>query len=318
MEPSQSGTIADGTFWLPRQLSTLAPEIDFGWDVAYWISVFFFILVIVPLAYFVWRYRRRSEDEQPEETGHNTALEITWSVIPLAIVMACFLVGFRGFMAASVVPGNAYEIKVAGAKWFWTFTYPNGVVVPGELRVPKGQPVKMLMSSRDVIHSFFVPEFRVKQDVVPGLYTTVWFEATETGETVMLCAEYCGKDHSNMLAKVIVMEPSEFETWLNSQAKPEEASSDYGQKLFTQYGCNACHSVDGARGIGPSIKGLYGRDESLADGSTVKADENYLKESILNPAAKIVAGYAPTMPAFQGQLDDVQVDSLIEYIKTLK
>lgn len=320
MEPQQATqhAIEAGTFWLPRQGSTLAPIIDQGWDLAYWVSVVFFVLVIVPLALFVWKYRRKSPTEVGAPPGHNTALEIAWSVIPLALVMACFIVGFKGFMAASVAPADSYEIQVTAQKWAWSFTYPNGRVSPGELRVPAGKPIRMVMSSKDVIHSFFIPVFRVKQDVIPGSYSSVWFEATEPMETTLECAEYCGTDHSAMLAKVVVMPEDKFNDWLKLDESAGMAPAEYGQKLFVKYTCVACHSVNGVRIVGPTFKGAFGRSEAFTDGSKGVVDENYVRESILNPAAKIVAGYPPVMPPFKGQLDDKQIEAIIAYMKTLK
>lgn len=309
--------IDQGTFWLPKQGSTLAPIIDQGWDLAFWVSIVFFVLVVVPMALFVVKYRRKDDKEVGSEPGHSTALEIGWSVVPLAIVMACFLVGFRGFMAASVAPADAYEIKAEAQKWSWTFRYP-GKDSPGELVVPAGRPVRMVMSSKDVLHSFYIPTFRVKQDVVPGSYSSVWFEAVEPGETTLECTEYCGKDHSQMLAKVIVKSPEEFDQWLSANEFAGLTPAEAGQQLYTKYGCVACHSLDGNKGTGPTFKGVWGRDEQLADGSKVKVDENYVRESILNPKAKLVAGYGEVMPVFKGVIKDEQIDAIIEFLKAQK
>jgi len=316
-----AGHIQQGTFWLPHQGSTLAPEIDSGWDLAYWVSVVFFFLVVIPLFVLVVRYRRKNENEIGAPTGHNTTIEILWSVAPLAIVMACFLVGFRGFIHASIPPKGAYEINVTGQKWMWTFQYPNGVSSPGELRVPRGQPVRLIMSAKDVIHSFFVPEFRVKQDVVPGTYTSVWFEATEDREFTAECAEYCGKDHSAMFAKIVVMEPADFTKWLDEQNQGGAGDPvALGKELFTKLACSGCHSLTDKPipGAGPAFKGLFGRKETMSDGKEVVVDEAYIRESILVPTAKIVKGYAPIMPSFKGQLKDFQIDALIAYLKTIK
>jgi cytochrome c oxidase subunit 2 len=185
------------------------------------------------------------------------------------------------------------------------------------LRVPAGQPVKLIMNSVDVLHSFYVPDFRVKKDVVPGRYSVVWFEAPEAGEHTIFCTEYCGDRHGYMYSKTIVMPPDEFEDWLQAEADATPVGTASGDKLFAMKGCAGCHSIDGSRLVGPSLKGLYGRDENLEGGMTVKADDNYIRESILVPAAKIVAGYPPTMPSFQGQLTDEEVSNLIDYIKTL-
>jgi cytochrome c oxidase subunit 2 len=321
------GHIKEGTFWLPHQASTIAGEIDSGWDLAYWVSVVFFFAIIIPMAYFVWRYRRTAANQVGAATGHNTTLEIVWSIFPLAIVMACFLVGFRGFLHASVPPQNSYEINVTGQKWLWTFFYPNGVVSPGELHVKKGVPTRLVMSSKDVIHSFYIPEFRVKQDVVPGLYSSVWFEPTETGDFTVECAEYCGGNattgHSTMLAHVVVMEPDEFDKWLDDEAKangPGKDPAEAGKKLFVKNACSTCHSLNATPlpGGGPAFLGVFGRSETMSDGQVIKVDENYIRESILYPQAKIVKGFGPIMPSFKGQLKDWEIDALIAYLKTIK
>lgn len=311
----QLGHINVDSFWLPKQSSTSAHHVDVGWDLALWVTYIFLAIVTVAMLYFVWKYRHRKDNTTGAPTGHNTALEIVWSVIPLAVLMACFIVGFRGYLELSVAPKDAYEIQVTAKKWSWTFTYPNGKISPGELHVPAGRPVRMVMSSVDVIHSFFVPEFRVKQDVIPGMYTSVWFEATEPGEKVLFCTEFCGKDHSNMLANVIVHSEQDFEKWLS--AGDNRPPAERGQSLFTQFGCTACHSVNGNPGAGPTLQGVFGHDVKLAGGSTVVADENYIRESILVPAAKVVEGFPPIMPAYQGQMSEDQVNDLIAYIKTL-
>ena len=311
-----------GSFWLPKQGSTLAPEIDRGWDLAMYVGVIFFILVMVPLALFIWKYRRRHENEVGKPTGHSTALEIGWTVVPLAVVMGCFLVGFRGFMRASIPPAGAYEIDVTAHKWAWHFSYPTGKASDGGdngegLRVPAGVPIKMVMSSQDVIHSFFIPEFRVKQDVVPGSYTSVWFQADKPLTTVLECSQYCGRDHSRMLAHVVVMPKDKFDQWV-SQVKAKGTPVQIGEGLYKSKGCSACHSTTGARIVGPTFKGVWGRHEALSDGRTITVDANYVRKSILDPQADIVATYPPVMPSFKGQLTDDQINDIIAFLKTLK
>jgi cytochrome c oxidase subunit 2 len=325
-DPTFHPSIPHDGFWLPHAASTIAPEIDAGWDLSYWLSVIFFFLIVIPAVVFVVKYRRTSDKHVGAPTGHNTALEIVWSVIPLAIVMACFLVGFRGYLHASVPPSDAYDINVTGQKWLWTFLYPNGVTSPGELRVPLGRPTRLVMSSKDVIHSLYIPAFRVKQDVVPGSYSSLWFEPTEAGEFTIECAEYCGgvgeSGHSTMLARVVVMQPDDFNKWLDSEAKAGAGADpvELGKKLFTKMTCNTCHSLTETLipGGGPSFKGVWGRHETMSDGSSVTVDENYVRESILFPQAKIVKGFGPIMPSFKGQLKDYEIDGLIAYLKTLK
>jgi cytochrome c oxidase subunit 2 len=216
------------------------------------------------------------------------------------------------------------NLRVIGQKWNWTVQYPEeDISVSGqgvEIGIPLGQPVQLVMSSQDVLHSFFVPNFRVKQDVVPGRYTTLWFEATEVGEFPVFCAEYCGDAHSNMMAKIKVMPVEEYKAWVekikgaNSKLSPKEL----GQKLYTSKACNACHTVDGSPKIAPSFKGIYGKMEALEGGGSVKVDDNYIRESILEPHAKLAKGFPPVMPTFKGQLSEIEINGLIEFIKSLK
>jgi cytochrome c oxidase subunit II len=306
--------------WLPRAGSTLAKDIDFGWDMAMYVSVVIFFTVIIPMVYFMFKYKRKSDTEKTSELDHSLKLEIGWSVVPTIIVIWLFFVGLKGYVNASVAPRGAYEIQVTAQKWSWTFMYPNGVI-SSDLVVPVDRDVKLIMSATDVLHSLYVPEFRVKQDVVPGNYTTAWFRATIIGDTLLECAQYCGKDHSNMLRHVTVMSETDFNAWLDQADKgPGGPPEEWGAKLYVERGCNACHSTDGTpkAGGGPSFKGLFGKTETMVDNSTVTVDENYLKESILQSNAKVVKGYPAVMPVFQGQLKDKHVDALIAYIKSLK
>jgi cytochrome c oxidase subunit 2 len=312
--------------WLPKQNSTLAESVDFAWDVAMFVSVAFFMLLMGMMVYFAIQYRRRSEFDVTSDRDHNTALEWTWTIVPLAIVIALFFVGFKGFLYASVPPAESYEIHVTAQKWSWTFTYPNGVVT-NELTVPAGRPVKMIMSSTDVLHSFYVPEFRAKRDVVPGMYTTLWFEAKEPAESTLFCTEYCGgggegqqgSGHSAMWTRVHVVSEPDFDKWILSQEDdPNAPPAEKGAKLYVTRGCNGCHSLDGSRGNGPTFKGVFGTSEKMADGEQIQVDENYLKESILLSQKRIVAGYGAIMPAFEGQLSDKEVTYLIEFIKSVK
>ena len=318
-----AGVDSEAGFWLPRQGSTTAGSVDFLFHAITGISIFFFVLITVVLFYFIWKYRHRPGVEPQPSPEHNRLLEITWTVIPMLIVVWIFWKGFTGFLDLATPPSNAYEVQVLGQKWKWLFTYPNGVV-DDNLHVPPGESVRLVMTSQDVIHSFYVPEFRIKRDVLPGRYEKAWFEATAPGEYQLYCAEFCGTSHSDMLAKVIV-HPSrpDFDRWLSDAGNfiaklPPDKLWEGGQKLYTQRGCKQCHSVDGTSGIGPTFKGLWGHEAKLRDGSSVEVDENYLRESIVNPQAKIVAGYEPVMPTFQGRLKDREITAIIEYIKTLE
>jgi len=308
-----------GSFWMPPQASTFAPDVDGLFYFIFWVSAFFFVLILSLMIVFVVRYRRRAGVDPQPSPSHNTALEITWTAIPVVVVVAIFSVGFRSFMRMAVAPGNVYEIQVAGQRWKWLFTYPNGYV-DENLHVPANRPVRLVLRSEDVIHSLFIPAFRLKKDVVPGRDNKAWFQATRPGEYPLSCAEYCGTGHSDMRAKVVVHEPGQFEKWLESASNFLErmSPSEAGQLLYLKRGCSQCHSVDGSGGTGPSFKGLFGRQQPLAGGSWVTVEESYIRESILDPQAKVAVGFQPVMPTYQGRLKDQEITALIEYIKTLK
>lgn len=308
---------------LPPAKSTLAEQTDTLFWFVHLSSLALTIGLIAVIAYFVYKYRRKSEDEVTPLITHNNTLEVTWSVIPLIMVLIVFGWGYQVFMNQTVVPDDAYEISVTGQKWIWQFQYENGARSTNELHVPADRPVKLIMSSNDVIHSFFVPDYRLKQDVVPGQYTEMWFNVPEPGESIIYCTEYCGDGHSDMLGNVIVHEQENFEDWLaensGGSSKPEDlAPAEWGEQLAQEYACTTCHSTDGSQMTGPTWQGTFGSEEPLADGSSVTVDENYLRESILEPSAKIVEGYPDVMNTYQGQLNDDQINAIIEYIKTLK
>jgi len=306
-------------FWLPAQSSTIADKVDFVWDVTLWVSVFFFVLITVLMGVFVWKYRGRRGQGTTATHDHNTPLELTWTIIPTLIVVVIFWLGFETYLNMATPPQNAMTIQVTGQKWKWLFTYPNGWV-DESLHVPADTDVALVMTSEDVIHSFYVPSFRVKKDVVPGRYSRLWFNAREPGEYQAFCTEYCGTDHSAMLAKVVVHEPGGYEKWLADASNlfDKYTLPQIGEIYYTKYGCKSCHSLDGTRVIGPSFQGIWGSEHALADGSRVVVDENYIRESILEPQAKVVAGYDPVMPTFKGRFKDEDVTAMIEYIKTLK
>jgi cytochrome c oxidase subunit 2 len=306
----------DGSFWMPPQVSTVAHSVDWLFNFILAISVFFFVLIVVLMVVFVLKYRRREGEEAAPSPSHNLPLEITWTAIPVVIVIVIFFFGFKGFLDMATPPANAYEILVEGQKWNWNFTYPNGYV-DANLHVPVDRPVQLVMSSADVIHSLYVPAFRIKMDLVPGRYSKAWFEATEPGEYDLFCAEYCGTSHSDMLARVVVHPPGEFEPWLEKASNFLETMSpvDAGRKLFQVRGCMQCHSMDGSPKTGPTLLGVFGRVESMADGSTITVDENYIRQSILEPNAQVVAGFEPVMPTYQGRLNDAEIMAIIEYLK---
>ncbi len=311
-----------GTLFLPPGRSTIAGDVDALFNFILYAGLIIFAVVAVGIIAFVIRYRRRPGEEEGITSGvaHNIKLELIWSIIPTVLVIIVFFWGFRVFMKMQVAPADAYEIKVTGQKWFWSFDYPEGISTVNELVVPVDKPVKLLMSSQDVIHSFYVPDFRIKMDVLPNRYTVTWFEAPETGEHNLFCAEYCGTSHSEMVGRVKVVPERVFNEWLDSGAGEGEGISmeEYGEQLYTAKACNTCHRIDSRAHTGPALNDLFGTQQDLADGSTVTADENYIRESILNPQAKIVAGYQPVMPTFQGLLKNRQIDALIAYIKKLK
>ncbi len=307
-----------GSFWMPPPGSTSAAGVDKLFYFIFWLSVFFFVLIVSLMVFFIVRYRHR-EGRGPEKSPtHHTALEITWSVIPLILVLFIFYFGFKGYVDLYTPPENAYEIQVVGQKWQWFFNYPNGVVNEN-LHVPVDTPVRLVITSEDVIHSLYIPAFRLKMDAVPGRYSKVWFNAKEPGEYDLFCAEYCGTGHSDMMAKVVVHDVGEFEKWMADAADifKDRSLAEVGEYLYKSRGCAQCHTVDGSANVGPSFLNAYGREERFKDGSTYTVDENYVRESILNPGAKIVAGYQNVMPTYQGKLKEREITAIIEYLKSI-
>lgn len=306
-------------FMLPEAKSPTADSTDALFHFINEVSLVLLLGITIAIIYFAVKYRRRSKDDKTPVITHNNTLEVTWSVIPLLLTFVIFWWGYTGWLNLRAVPDDAYEVKVTGFKWAWNFEYENGAVSPNELHVPAGRPIKLVMISRDILHSFYVPEYRVKHDVIPNRYTYVWFEAEEPGESQVYCTEYCGTSHSQMLAKVIVHEPEEFNTWLATANIPGSGTPvEQGKALVETNACQSCHSLDGSDLIGPSFKGIWGREGLMSDGTTITVDENYIRESILDPGAKIVDGYQNQMASYQGLLDDDQIDAIIEYLKTLE
>jgi cytochrome c oxidase subunit II len=299
----------------PEQASTLAPRVDALYLFLIAVSAFFTGLIFVLLFYFVIRYRRRSEAEQPVPMIGSLRLELVWTFIPLALTMGMFVWGADLYFTTMRPPNDALEIYVVGKQWMWHFQHPEGPREINELHVPIGRPVKLIMTSQDVIHSLYVPAFRIKMDVVPGRYTTTWFEATKTGEYHLFCAEYCGTAHAGMGGRVHVMRPTQYEQWLGGSAEREPMAMA-GERLFEQLGCGSCHRAD-AGGRGPVLAGLFGKTVQLASGERVIADERYVRDSILNPQAQIVASYPPIMPPYAGQISEEGLLQIITYIKSL-
>lgn len=303
---------------LPEQASSIAADVDLIYNVVMWISIAASVAVLGTMLYFAFRYKRRGSNEHTPHIPGSHKVELVWTIIPAIVFLSIAAWGIVIYHDMDNPPDNAFAIHVTGKQWFWEFTYGNGKKAVNELRVPVGRPIVMQMASNDVLHSFFVPSFRVKKDIVPGYRTQLWFTATKTGEFNLFCAEYCGTNHSGMLGKVIVMGQSQFDEWYSQVEAGQKTPADLGADLFKSKGCFSCHSVDGSALVGPTLKGVVGRKSDLADGSSVTADDNYIRDSLMNPTAKVVKGFPPVMPTFQGQLSEDEVTQLIEYLKTLK
>ncbi|QDU80799.1 Cytochrome c oxidase subunit 2 precursor [Polystyrenella longa] len=350
MSPS---LFAHRSFWMPPQSSTAAEGIDWSFMFIYWLSVGFFALIVGLMALFVYKFKRKQGVEPPKSPSHNLKIEVAWTVLPLFIVFYLFYIGFEGFASNYVAPSNSYPITAHGKKWNWTFYYPNSYN-DGVLHVPLDTPVEVKMTSLDVIHSLFIPAFRVKKDVIPARYTSLWFKATELGEFNLFCAEYCGQQHSDMITKVIVHPPLEagkdvlvekerladsplpeyeipYEVWLATASdifrnveSGKETLADVGRTLYEKRGCAQCHSIDGTEGAssgkkGPSFKGNFGETFSLSKGGDqVVVDENYLLESMKDPSMKVRNGFENIMPVISSQFrEEREYHAIIEFIKSL-
>ena len=348
------GDVSDG-LWFPVEASTFASEVDSTFDMILWISIVFFVGIVIAMVYFPLKFRQKKGGKATSRIRHHNLLEISWSVLPSFLLVVMFVRGSWGYLDMREAPSGSVEVNVEAKKWNWTFDYGNGLISP-ELHMVVNQPTKMIMQSPDVIHSMFIPAFRIKRDVVPGRYNLVWFEPTQVTPKVdeatfkagmdkvdnelggmfdpdavgftrdgytffdLYCSEYCGTDHSMMQTVVVVHETQEeLNEWFDGlKVKPEGVSyEEYGARLYNERGCASCHSLDGTRKTGPSFAGTM-EPHALASGETIVADENYIRESILEPKAKIVAGYQPVMPSYKGQLTDDQIRGLVEFIKSQK
>jgi cytochrome c oxidase subunit 2 len=299
----------------PEQASTVAPRVDALYFVLIAVSVFFVTLISLAIIIFAFRYRRRSESDQPPEILSDLRLEVLWTVIPLAFTLSMFVWGAKLYFETYSPPPNALEIHVVAKQWMWKAQHPEGRSEIDELHVPVGRPIKLLLTSQDVIHDFFVPAFRVKTDVLPGRYMTVWFQASKVGVFRLFCAEYCGTQHSGMLGRILVLAPREYQNWLGG-GPSGVTRAEAGAKLFQSLGCVTCHA-ESKTSRGPSLAGLPGKQVRLQDGKTIIADETYIRESVINPQAKIVAGFQPIMPTFKGLITEEGISQIISYLKSI-
>lgn len=312
---------------MPAAASTYAGRVDAVYFFLIAVSAFFALLIAGLIVVFAIQYRRRSDDETPAPIEGSLALELTWSIIPFVIAMVIFFWGAQLFVSLKTSPKNAIDVFVVGRQWMWKVQHLEGRREINVMHVPVGRPIKVTLTSEDVIHDFFVPAFRIKEDAVPGRYTEEWFEATRVGTYHLFCSQYCGTQHSRMIGEIVVMEPADYQAWLSgsdaasagdaagaSAAVPVAAA---GEALFGRFGCGTCHRGESGA-LGPTLTGVFGSQVRLQSGDTITADESYVRESILNPQAKIVAGYPPVMPTFKGQVSEEELLQLITYIKTLR
>lgn len=348
------GDFTEGNWdWFPVDASTFAADNDWLFSWITYTCILFFVPIVGCLIWFSIKYTKAKGQKAESNVAHNTAVELTWSIVPSFFLIAMFILGAKSYLDQREVPDGANEIGVQALKWSWSMDYGNGVYHP-ELHILKDEPVKLSMRSSDVIHSLFVPAFRAKKDIVPGRYNYMWFKPTLASEKVsdeelaaalketkelgeewnfderqftpdgyrffdLYCTEYCGKDHSEMQTVVVVHETLEdLNAWVKKySSRGDEAPAEYGKLLYERRGCKSCHSVDGSKLVGPSFENLYGRMEEMVTGEKFKADENYIRESILYPKEKVVAGYQPVMPSYKGQLSDDDIYSITEWLKTL-
>lgn len=313
--------IAKAQSFMPSQGTEIAKQVDNLYGFLLITSLIACILVVGGMIYFVWKYKRRTPDDKTAYISHNTFLEFLWSFIPLVIFLFVFAWGWYIYHQERAMPKNALEINVLGKQWAWEVEYKNGYKAVNEVVVPIGQDVKLLLSSNDVIHSFYIPSFRIKQDAVPGRYTALWFNANKLGDFHIFCTEYCGTSHSGMIGKLRVVSREDFDKYLE-QGQDERSLplAKKGEKIFAVKACASCHSVDNPSvKVGPALFKKFGAEETVDEGAKVAVDENYIRESILEPNKHIVKGFPKgVMPTFQGQLNEGELNALVEYIKELK
>jgi cytochrome c oxidase subunit 2 len=297
----------------PQRASSTAGNVDALFIFLLIVSGLMTLLVFSALVYFAARYRHR-KGVLAEQIEGSTPLELTWTIIPLGVFMVIFAWGAVVYFKSRTPPRDATEVYVVAKQWMWKLEHAEGQREINELHVPVGRDVKLIMTSQDVIHSFFVPAFRMKQDVLPGRYTVAWFRATKAGTYHLFCTQYCGTQHSGMIGNIVVMEPAQYEAWMSGGSNGPLSAS--GEKIFAELGCATCHRTD-SQGRGPNLQGVFGKPVQLEDGRMITADENYVRESILDPGAKVVKGFKPVMPTFQGLVSEEQVNALVAYVKAL-
>jgi cytochrome c oxidase subunit 2 len=300
----------------PESASSLSGRVDAVYFFLLGLSAFFATLICALIVVFSFKYRRRPDNLLATPIEGSLPLELTWMIIPFGLTMVIFVWGAKIYFAEANPPGDVTDVYVVAKQWMWKIQHPQGQREINDLHVPVGQAIRLTMTSEDVIHSFFVPAFRVKQDVLPNRYTHMWFRATKTGVYHLFCAEYCGTKHSGMIGRVFVMEPQEYERWL-SGSTADEPLEETGRKLFESMRCDTCHK-EAPDARGPVLRGLFGRQVALEGGASVVADEAYVRESILRPLAKVTKGFQPVMPTYEGQLGEEQILQIIAYLKTLK
>lgn len=301
--------------FFPPEASTQAVQVDLLYFFLVAVSAFFAVLIAVLIIVFAVKFHRKSEDEVGVPIHGSLILELAWTIIPLGLTMVIFVWGAVVFFHGVRPPKDSIDVYVVGKQWMWKIEHMNGAREINELHVPIGQPVKLIMGSEDVIHSFSIPAFRVKEDVIPGRYNTLWFTATKPGRYHLFCTQYCGTRHSFMVGWVVAMEPADYQAWL-AGGESGTTMVNAGAKLFQDLSCGTCHT-DTSQSRGPALNGVYGSRVQLTNGQSVIADDAYIRESILQPQAKIVAGYAPIMPTFQGLISEDQLLQLITYVKSL-
>ena len=301
---------------IPEQASTMAPKVDQLYWFIIGVTAFFGILTSVVVVYFAVKYRTNDPLAVGAPITGSIPLELAWSVIPFLISVVIFVWASQVFFDLYRPPDQTLEIYATGKRWMWKFQHLDGKAEINELHVPMGRPVKVTFTSEDVLHSLYFPAFRTKADAVPGRYSSVWFDATKVGDSHIFCAEYCGTRHSGMIGTVHVMEPADYQAWL-SGGGGGGTLAQRGERLFSELACNTCHIGDGS-GRGPSLRNKFGMQEKLANGSVVNIDESYVRESILTPQRKVVSGFDPLMPTFQGLVNEENVMALIEYVKSLQ